>query len=281
MEFNSIRDTAQAWSYKDPFPVSDDTVLCAFGEDPLTSFRENKETGSERFKIWLLDSEGRRRLVYEDRQKSCAHPIPLEETERPPVITPRTGKELRVIFRPDLKENQVYSLWERERTRENLHSWGIPERENSLEDNGRGLGDPAGTVVLVDVYNGLPPEIKRADVKSLRIMEQVRKTSDLDQRAFDQSPVMGYGTYYAKRCWGKVPVEEDGSAHFYVPALREVYFQALNENGKELQRMTSVAQLMPCKTLATWAAMSQETPSRQFRPRKRSTSPVSPRFQRE
>jgi hypothetical protein len=82
-------------------------------------------------------------------------------------------------------------------------------------------------------------------VKSIRVMEQVRKTEDLVSRAYDQSPVMSYGTYYAKRDWGTVPVEEDGSAHFRVPALREIYFQVLDGEGRELQRMTSALQVMP------------------------------------
>jgi len=36
--------------------------------------------------------------------------------------------------------------------------------------------------------------------------------------------------------WGVVPVEEDGSAHFLVPANRSLFFQALDENFRELQR---------------------------------------------
>ena len=110
---------------------------------------------------------------------------------------------------------------------------------------GQAAEQPTGTMLLVDVYQGLEPVIKRGQVKSIRIMEQVRKTEDLVGRAFDQSPVMGYGTYYAKRSWGTVPVEEDGSAHFVAPAMREIYFQALDADGRELQRMTSAAQLMP------------------------------------
>jgi len=107
-------------------------------------------------------------------------------------------------------------------------------------------GDGAtGTFLLSDVYRGLEPTIQRGQVKFLRVMEQVRKTEDLKSRAYDQSPVMGYGTYYAKRCWGTVPVETDGSAHFVAPALREIYLQALDAEGRELQRMTSAAQLMP------------------------------------
>jgi len=48
-----------------------------------------------------------------------------------------------------------------------------------------------------------------------------------------------------KKCWGTVPVEADGSALFTAPALKEIYFQALDASGKELQRMGSATQLMP------------------------------------
>ena len=107
---------------------------------------------------------------------------------------------------------------------------------------------PLGTYLLVDVYRGLSG-IERGRVKSLRVMEQVRKTEDLMNRAFDQSPVMSYATYYAKRSWGTVPVEADGSAYFTAPALREIYFQVLDADGRELQRMTSATQIMPGQTL--------------------------------
>lgn len=102
-----------------------------------------------------------------------------------------------------------------------------------------------GTLLLVDVYEGLEPFIQRGKVAKIRIMEQVRKSEDLHGRAYDQSPVMSYGTYYAKRCWGEVPVESDGSAYFQVPALREIYLQVLDKEGRELQRMTSALQVMP------------------------------------
>jgi len=120
---------------------------------------------------------------------------------------------------------------------------------SSLENRSTAPDDSVewGTVLVADVYQGLP-EIERGRVKYIQIMEQVRKTADLTSRAYDQSPVMSYATYYAKRCWGRVPVEPDGSAHFQVPALREIYLQVLDTEGRELQRQTSAIQLMPGET---------------------------------
>jgi len=111
-------------------------------------------------------------------------------------------------------------------------------------------GDPRedhlqwGTMLVADCYRGLPG-IERGRVKYIQVMEQIRKKADLTSRAYDQSPLMSYATYYAKRCWGRVPVEADGSAYFRAPALREIYLQVLDAEGRELQRQTSAVQLMP------------------------------------
>jgi len=195
-EFPVIGDRRHEWSYRDPFPLSDRHFLCAYGGG-----------GLERYRIYLLDADDNRRLVYEDPRQSCYFPLPLRPVPVPPLLPERVE--------------------------------AVPQPPQSGDEN------PLGIVLLADVYQGLEPTIRRGQVKSLRVMEQVRKTEDLAARAYDQSPVMSYATYYAKRQWGTVPVEEDGSAHFFVPALREIYFQALDDQGRELQRMTSAVQLMP------------------------------------
>ena len=52
-------------------------------------------------------------------------------------------------------------------------------------------------------------------------------------------PVLGMWDWGTARVIGTVPVEDDGSAHFRVPADQTVYFQALDENFLELRRMRS------------------------------------------
>ena len=48
-----------------------------------------------------------------------------------------------------------------------------------------------------------------------------------------------------KNILGVVPVHEDGSAYFEVPAGRALYFQALDEQGREIQRMRTFVQAAP------------------------------------
>ncbi|NQT41364.1 MAG: hypothetical protein HQ581_28000, partial [Planctomycetes bacterium] len=127
-----------------------------------------------------------------------------------------------------------------------LRPQNVPPQLAPLERNDN-EPDGWGTLLVADVYRGLPG-IERGRVKYIQVMEQMRKTADLSHRAYDQSPVMSYATYYAKRCWGRVPVEADGSAHFQVPSLREIYLQVLDAEGRELQRMTSALHLMPGET---------------------------------
>jgi hypothetical protein len=49
----------------------------------------------------------------------------------------------------------------------------------------------------------------------------------------------------ARAVLGTVPVEEDGSAHFVVPARKELFFQALDECGLAVQTMRSGTEFMP------------------------------------
>ena len=56
------------------------------------------------------------------------------------------------------------------------------------------------------------------------------------------------GTHTLHRILGTVPVEADGSASFEVPALRAVYFVALDEKGLAVKRMQSFTMVMPGET---------------------------------
>jgi hypothetical protein len=110
------------------------------------------------------------------------------------------------------------------------------------------------------VYQGLEPTVKRGTVKYLRVCQEVRsELTRLPNGAFrsDHEPFQdyyatpthlvsgpnGWPTYVAKADLGIVPVDEDGSANFWAPAGKVLYFQLLDENYNEIQRMRSVMQL--------------------------------------
>ncbi|MDO5308303.1 MAG: hypothetical protein Q4G03_02245 [Planctomycetia bacterium] len=268
-EFPEVMDISREYAYRDPFPLDEERALCSYGCGNVGVLGANSTGSDLRYRIWLLDVDGQKRLLWEEPELDCFCPIALLETPRPPVLpTKIVNPDLKAVLRPQLKESELFSglrvtdgfepcedyceLAERYNADAkpinsltlkgqdvNIAPWGIPERMNLMQ------GDPVAEVAMIDVYQGLTPAVAPGSVKRLRIMEQIRKSEELYDRSFDQSPSMGVGTYYAKRCWGEVPVDEDGSAHFYAPALREIYFQALDEQGREIQRMTSAVQFMP------------------------------------
>jgi hypothetical protein len=106
-------------------------------------------------------------------------------------------------------------------------------------------GKADGTFYVKDVYQGLAAQgVKRGQVKSLRVMRQLPKTQNTEgPRYHDHYPIVGYGTYYTKEILGEVPVYENGSVYFRAPSNCELYFIALDKEGKEVQRMGSVTQI--------------------------------------
>ena len=120
-----------------------------------------------------------------------------------------------------------------------------------------------GQFTVADVYQGLGSAVPRGAAKYIRICQEVR--SELEPLAngeyrkdhgpnyfdFYATPVdrvsgpFGWPSYVAKASLGIAPVEADGSASFHAPAGKVLYFELLDENYNELQRMRSVVQLQP------------------------------------
>jgi len=132
-----------------------------------------------------------------------------------------------------------------------------------------------GTLLLVDVNLGLGESVRRgeAPVKYLRVVEEMghRDVSGqrdyegaFDHAEFQRTRAANFMSLYAspwesgkpapslqaKYVYGTVPVEPDGSAYFNVPADRPIYFQALDENYNEIQRMRSYIHLKPGERLS-------------------------------
>ena len=102
-----------------------------------------------------------------------------------------------------------------------------------------------GTFFVQDIYQGLLQQgVARGAVKALRVLRQTPKKWNTEGPRFhDHYPIVGYGSYYVKEILGEVPVDENGAAYFIAPSNCELYFIALDEHGKEIQRMGSVTQI--------------------------------------
>ena len=191
--------------WRDPVPVSRDYFLASHAP-------------ADRFGLYVADRWGNRELLYLDPAIGSMTPTPLRAVPTPPVL----GAGAQAATDATL-----------------------------------------GQFTVADVYQGLEPAVARGRVKYLRVCQEVR--ADLEQLPDgeyrrDHGPVFadfyatpvhkvrgppGWPSYVAKASLGLVPVAADGSANFCAPAGRVLYFEALDENLNELQRMRSVVQLQP------------------------------------
>jgi len=158
-----------------------------------------------RYGIYVLDAWGNRTLLYGDPKISCFQPVVLRPRRRPTIIAPTEG----------------------------------------LED--RNSRKPA-VMFLQDVYQGMP-EIKRGTVKYIRVMEVMPTTwaqAVSSPGAGQQVAAVSYKADVGrKKVHGITPVYKDGSAAFMVEPNTNIFFQALDENYMEIQRMRTFINLMP------------------------------------
>lgn len=160
------------------------------------------------YDLYLLDEEGGTVPLYQSRTMSCWHPFPLIQRETPP--DSKSG------LKPELAA------------------------KNKAE------------CIVTDVYVGLNG-VKRGTIKYLRILEQVPRPWAARNRWQGNKNGMahtaiGRGRLGLKVQHGIVPVEEDGSAYFEVPANKNIYFQALDENYMAVQTERTYVNYMPGET---------------------------------
>ena len=205
-EFPSIMDHNHLWSYCWPYPLGGGRYLCSYGGG-----------GVKRYRLTLIDEDGNRATVYDPGKAGAFCATPLVRRPAPKTMAAFTPERVKRVAVPAAPPGQPVS-----------------------EEVG------VGYLYVTDVMRGYAEGVSRKDVKAVRIMEQLPKTVELSGlRAYDQSPLMSVGTYYAKRIWGYAPVEQDGSAYFEVPALKEIYLQLVDGEGREILRMTSALNVMP------------------------------------
>ena len=199
---------ARARCFRDPCPLSRDVFLAS-------------HAAKDRFGLYLVDRFGNREVLYLDPAIGSMAPSPLRPAEPPPSLTSSVDR--------------------------------------SLESAGE------GRFLLADVYRGVEGQVPRGTIKYIRVCQEVpaalvrlpngeyRKDHEEfeDWYATPTHRVRGpYGwpSYVAKADLGLAPVEEDGSALFTAPAGKVLYFESLDADFNEIQRMRSVVQLQSGET---------------------------------
>jgi len=196
-------------AFRDPYPFSEKLFLVSHRPGGENSKGGEYPKGAG-FGIYVLDAWGNRAELHRDSERSCIQPVPLRPRRMPTDIQPVTPT--------------------------------VEEEEQQL-----------GTMFMTDVYQGLPG-IERGRVKYLRVMEAMnlnwhdtwRARVQGDNGPFQQISIVSNGGDVARKyVHGLATVHEDGSAFFTVPANKNLYFQALDENYMELHRMRTFINLMP------------------------------------
>lgn len=208
-------------SYGTPWPLSEKYFLVAYdptvpegvGFEGRGYFRGN-------FGIYLIDVFGNKVLIYRDPEISCQNPIPLK-----PRPVPHRVPEM---IPPPEKSQEYVAPWPRE------------------------ISPPQARVAVMNVYDGFLPWPEGTRIRALRVIQILPMTVPSGQPPHEvglRLPQALDSVMLARYVLGTVPVEEDGSAYFEVPANKEIFFQALDERGMAVQSMRSATYLKPGELL--------------------------------
>ncbi len=202
--------------YQTPWALSKRCFLASYSHG-LPASGTSGGANATGFSLYVLDVHGNKELIHRDPIHSCAFPIPLRKRVRPPILPQST------LLAEKPTQNQADSL---------------------------PVAGSKSVCYVPDVHQGLEG-IEKGTVKYLRISQRVGWPLDDQIGAMRWIPgnawekQFGFWAWSPARVIGTVPVEEDGSAYFEVPANEAVYFQALDENHMEVRRMRSHVTLRP------------------------------------
>jgi hypothetical protein len=195
-------------AYGTPWPLSEDYYLCVYDADRAL----HRRTPLGGYGIYLVDAWGNKELIYRDAEIACQSPIPVKARPLPP------ANSLMVA-----------------------HTRANPAVPATIER-------PAeATLSVINVYESLRPWPAGTQVKALRVFHALPMTTPSGPLRPHETGLRiataGDSVVLARRVLGTVPVEADGSANFTVPANRELFFQALDQQGLAVQSMRSATYL--------------------------------------
>lgn len=105
------------------------------------------------------------------------------------------------------------------------------------------LAHKTGQLYLSDIYHGRNmTDVKHGEIAKLLVLEQLPKPVNFSGGMW---PISDGGTFTLARILGTVPVAADGSAYFEVPAMRPLFFVALDRNDLSVKRMQSFVVVQP------------------------------------
>jgi len=141
-------------------------------------------------------------------------------------------EELHTVAGPNMRAHEPRPLRPRPRER------AMPKRTNWAK--------ATGTLILTDITRGRNMAgVERGEIRKLLVLETLPKPVNFSGGMDAISPG---GSFTIPRILGTVPVEPDGSACFEAPALRPIFFVALDGKNLSVKRMQSFTNVMPGET---------------------------------
>lgn len=196
--------------YGTAWPLSEKYYLCVYDPTMRSNMgMQGRRHVRGRYGIYLLDVFGNKELLYKDPEIAIQNPIPLRPRKMPPVVPAASQR---------LAENK-------------------PE---------------TGTLAVVDVYDSMKDWPEGTSIKAIRVYKILPMSVPSGAPPHEvglRLPTAGDSVNPVRHILGTVPVEKDGSAYFTVPAMRELFFQALDKDGRAVQSMRSATYVQPGENL--------------------------------
>jgi hypothetical protein len=233
-------------TFRDPYPISRDHFLVAHNPD-----------NQHNWGLYVVDRYGNREWLYVDPEISSYHPTPLRARPRPPVLPSSLDATLAAQGLGQFTVQDVYQGLGATVARGRAKYLQVCEEvPATLEETPSGecradhppFTDFYATPVHL-VHGPTPSFVTQTPNASLL---NLRTNHNWPEQVSEAGPGLyrvreggGWPTFVAKAALGTVPIAEDGSANFLAPAGKVLYFQLLDAEYNELQRMRSVIQLQP------------------------------------
>ncbi|MCC7336702.1 MAG: discoidin domain-containing protein [Pirellulaceae bacterium] len=194
--------------YSTPWALSEKYFLVsyAYGNRPLGKL--GSEVDATGYALYLVDVFGNKELIYKDPTISCFTPIPLRSRPRPPILSDTIDRS--VDYATCVVSDITFGSDQVQ-----------PEQVKFLR-----IAEPLGW----------PYDNKYGGHRYVEDHSFVKQSSEKKIPDESWTPI---------RILGDVPVSSDGSVEFRVPADTAVYFQLLDKDRMELQRMRSFISFRP------------------------------------
>ena len=233
-------------AFRDPYPVSRDHFLVSHNPD-----------NHHNWALYVIDRYGNRELLYVDPEISSKRPAPLQARPRPPVLATSLDESLAREGLGHFTVQDVYHGLGPEVAHGRVKYLRVAEEVPAILEKlacGQYRDDHppfqdfyAAPIHLVT--GPTPSFLTRTENAPLTPLSTYYNWTDhvkeKENGLYEVAEAAGWPSYVAKQSHGIVPVAEDGSANFLAPAAKQLYFQLLDENFNEIQRMRSVVQLQP------------------------------------